>query len=323
MSVLVISAGLQTTIQDRGRFGYRHLDVGSAGVLDPFSSLIANRLVGNADGAAVIEICLGGPTLQFTEAARIALCGAQIEASANDRELPGWRRVDLAEGSVLKLGACRRGARAYLAVAGGFDIAPVLGSRSTDLRGGFGGLDGRALAAGDVLAIKASDHRLQNRFEVDRRWIDPAPDLDFIQPTEVRVLAGRDALRESQQLHAGEWQIDAASNRQGLRLQGPRLALADPGERVSEPVMPGTLQLPPDGQPILLLADAQTHGGYPRIAHAIAADLPRLAQLRPGDCLRLLPCTRADAQRLLDDRRQRLARMAIAIDQVPARSELR
>lgn len=323
MSVVVISAGLQTTIQDRGRFGYRHLGVGSAGALDPFSSAIANRLVGNADGEAVIEICLSGPTLQFARAARIALCGAQIEASADGRELPSWRRVDLAEGSVLKLGACRRGARAYLAVAGGFDLEPVLGSRSTDLRGGFGGLDGRALAAGDALAIKAGGHRVLNRFEVDRRWIDPAPDLDFIQPAVVRALIGRDALREPQQLHASEWQVGAASNRQGLRLQGPQLALADPGERVSEPVMPGTLQLPPDGQPILLLADAQTHGGYPRIAHAIAADLPRLAQLRPGDCLRLLPCTPVLAQRLLNDQRQRLARMAIAIDQTPTRSELR
>ena len=323
MSVVVKSAGLQTTIQDRGRFGYRHLGVGCAGALDPFSSVIANRLVGNADGEAVIEICLSGPTLQFARATRIAVCGAQIEASADGRELPGWRRVDLAEGTVLKLGACRRGARAYLAVAGGFDIATVLGSRSTDLRAGFGGLDGRALAAGDVLAINAGDHAAANRFEVDRRWIDPAPDLDFIQPTEVRVLAGRDALREPQQLHASEWQVGAASNRQGLRLQGPRLALADPVERVSEPVMPGTLQLPPDGQPILLLADAQTHGGYPRIAHAIAADLPRLAQLRPGESLRLVPCTRADARRLLDDQRQRLSRMAIAIDQVPPRSELR
>ncbi|SFN25801.1 5-oxoprolinase subunit C family protein [Dokdonella immobilis] len=323
MSIGILAAGLQTTIQDRGRPGYRHLGVGSAGALDPFSSMIANRLVGNADGEAVIEICLTGPTLQLARAARIALCGAQIEATADGREVPGWRRVDLEEGSVLKLGACRRGARAYLAVAGGFDLAPVLGSRSTDLRAGFGGLDGRALAAGDVLAIKAGHHRALNRFEIDRRWIDPAPDLDFNQPAVVRVLAGHDALREPQQLFAGEWQVGAASNRQGLRLQGPCLALADAGERVSEPVMPGTLQLPPDGNPILLLADAQTHGGYPRIAHAIATDLPRLAQLRPGESLRLLPCTRAMAQHLHNDQRQRLARMAIAIDQAPALNELR
>ena len=313
MSVVVLAPGMLSSVQDRGRKGWRHLGVGSSGALDSLSFSIANRLVGNAADTAAIEITLTGPRLRFTEAARIAICGARIDASLDGQPLPGWRRIDIPAASELRLGACRTGARAYLAVSGGFQAEVVLDSLSTDLRAGFGGIDGRALKVGDRLTIGDGFRPPCDQANIDTRWIDPAADLDFSSPAIIHVLPGGDALADEDALFASEWQIGNASNRQGLRLQGTPLRIADTRERISEPVFPGTLQLPADGQPILLLADAQTHGGYPRIGHVIRADWPRLAQLRPGDRLRFVRCNEVEAQRLLIAQRQRLARMAIAI----------
>ncbi|HET9032353.1 MAG TPA: biotin-dependent carboxyltransferase family protein [Dokdonella sp.] len=313
MSIVVLAPGMLSSVQDHGRCGWRHLGVGRSGALDSLSFSIANRLVGNATDMAVIEITLTGPRLRFAESARIAICGARIDASLDGQSLPGWRRIDIPAASELHFGACRSGVRAYLAVAGGFLVNSVLDSQSTDLRAGFGGIEGRALKADDQLIIGDGFRPQCDQVNIDTRWIDPAPDLDFSNPSIIRVLPGSDALDDDDALFADKWTVGNASNRQGLRLQGTPLRIADPRERISEPVLPGTLQLPSDGQPILLLADAQTHGGYPRIGHVIRADWPRLAQLRPGDALRFVRCGARQAQQLLNEQRQRLARMAIAI----------
>ncbi len=316
MSVRVLAPGLLTTVQDIGRFGQRHLGVGLAGALDAYSHAVANLLAGNTADAPTLEITLSGPRLLFEHATRIALCGADIDAHAGAVAIPGWRPAWLPSGTTLVLGGCRRGARAYLAVEGGFEVPRVLGSASTDLRGGFGGPGGRGLRAGDILRIAESGPRVvadpADGLRIAPWWIDPAPDLDFDADATIRVLAGNDATAPPDALFAREWQVAAASNRQGLRLAGGPLHSADPGERVSEPVAPGTIQLPPDGEPIVLLADAQTHGGYPRIGHAIRADWPRLAQLRAGDTVRFAPCTREQARQLRSAQAQRLARIAIA-----------
>lgn len=319
MSVRVLAPGLLTTLQDNGRFGWRHLGVGSAGALDAFSHAIANRLVGNAADALVMEISLQGPRLRFEHVACVALCGADIDAEADGVPLPGWRPVTLPAGSTLVLGACRRGARVYLAIAGGLVVPQVLGSASTDLRGGFGGMRGHALAVGDVLPVATppaasplDDYQAQG-IGIAPWWIDPTADLDFDQPAIIRVLPGRDALDPDDALFNQEWRVGATSNRQGLRLEGAALSLQQPGEPVTEPAAPGTIQLPPGGNPIVLLADAQTHGGYPRIGHAIRADRPRLAQLRPGDAVRFQSCTSQEARRLACEQQQRLARISLAI----------
>jgi biotin-dependent carboxylase-like uncharacterized protein len=313
MSILVLAPGLLSSMQDRGRFGWRHLGIGCSGAVDRYSFSVANLLVGNPMQRAAIEITLSGPRLRFDCAARIAICGASIEASIDGQAIPGWRRIDVAANSELQLGACREGVRAYLAVAGGFDLDACLGSASTDLRAGFGGIDGRALNKGDRLKLADGFRPDGGRTVIDRRWADPADDLDFTKPALVHVLAGHDLLIDTEALFATEWSVGVESNRQGLRLHGTRLAVGDSRERVSEPVMPGTLQLPPDGQPIVLLADAQTHGGYPRIGHVIGADLQRLAQLRPNDRVQFIACTPAEARQKRIAQRQRLARMAIAI----------
>lgn len=314
MSIRVLAPGLLSTLQDGGRHGWRHLGVGCAGALDAFSHAVANRLVGNDADATTLEITLAGPRLRFDRAARIAICGAEIDAHADAVELPGWRRIDLPGRTTLAFGGCSRGARAYLAIAGGFAAPRVLGSAGTDLRGGFGGHDGRALAAGDVLTLADGDAMHVDALTIAPWWIDPTPDLDFARTTLVHVLPGRDALAPADALFAREWRVAPASNRQGLRLLGGALTLSSPREMVSEPIAPGTIQLPPDGRPIVLLADAQTHGGYPRIGHAIAVDHPRLAQLRPGDALRFVPCTPNEARRLACEQRQRMARIGYAVE---------
>lgn len=322
MSLELLAPGLLTTVQDAGRPGWRHAGVGVAGALDGWSLMVANLLVGNAMGAPALEITLAGPALHLHRATTVALCGAAIAAEADGVSLPGWRPVTLPAGATLRLGGCRDGARALLAVAGGIAVDAVLGSASTDLRGGFGGLGGRALRRGDVLAVGEATTPGHchcpgvgtDRVAIAHWWVDPAPDLDLGRDAVLHVLPGRDATAPADALCAQPWRVSAASDRQGLRLEGAALALADPGERASEPVAPGTVQLPPGGAPIVLLGDAQTHGGYPRIGHVIRTDRPRLAQLRPGDAVHFVACDVATAQALAEAQRHRLARMAIAID---------
>ncbi len=311
MSIRVESPGLLTTVQDGGREGWRHLGVGRAGAVDPWSHAVANLLVGNPAVAPALEVTIAGPRLRFEGSARIAICGADIDARVNAVPVPCWRPLAVPPGATLALGACRRGARAYVAVAGGVSVPRILGSASTDLRGGFGGIDGRALAVGDVLHADEGDYT--ETLRIARWWIDSTPDVVFDAPVVVRVLPGSDAPSPPDALFAHEWHVASASDRQGLRLDGPVLQAADVRERISEPVAPGTIQLPSDGHPIVLLADAQTHGGYPRIGHAIRADWPRMAQLRPGDALRFSPCSREDAVRAWRERCQRLARIELAI----------
>lgn len=322
MSVHVLAPGLATTLQDSGRHGLRHLGVGTAGALDPWAHALANRLVGNADEAATLEIALSGPRLRFDPAVRIALCGARIDAQVGDMALPCDRPIDLSPGCELRLGACRSGARAYLAVAGGFALPMVLGSASTDLRGGFGGMRGRALASGDVLPLargadRANAPPAHDAPAIAPWWIDAAHDPDAPPgPPRVRLLPGDAGTAPHGALFARTWRVSASSDRQGLRLQcdeADALRSEDATERISEPVFPGAVQLPPDGNPIVLLADAQTHGGYPRIGHAIRADASTLAQLRPGDALRLEPCTPEQARAALQRQQQRFARIAMAI----------
>jgi biotin-dependent carboxylase-like uncharacterized protein len=313
MHVDVLAAGLLTTVQDHGRHSHRALGIGSAGAVDGFSTRIANLLLGNGPDAAVLEVTLSGPRLRFGQATTIALCGGDVDARCDGVPVPGWRPVHLPAGAELRIGAVRRGCRSYLAVAGGWQVPCVLGSRSTDVRAGLGGLDGRALRAGDRLQAEAWPGPRRRGLQIARWWVEPRPDLDFNRTAVLHVLPGSDVSSPADALFRAAWTIDPASNRQGIRLRGPALVLADPRQRLSEPVMPGTVQLPAGGQPILLLAEAQTIGGYPRLGHVIAADLPRAAQLRPGEPVHFRPIGHDEAWRMHCAQRHRLARMAQAI----------
>lgn len=313
MTLRILSPGLLTTVQDAGRFGWRHLGVAQCGALDPSAAILANRLVGNDAGEAVLELTLQGPTLQFDRAVRLAICGARVlarfESEGGGRHVIEAGRPATLPAGVLRIGALRDGARAWLAIAGGIGVPLVMGSRSTDLRGGFGGIAGRALQGGDELSLRNAPDITCDQPWMPKWWVDPHFDERGLPIRYVPSPQADDA-----QLDGRAWQVSTRSNRQGLRLEGATLESRH-AEQVSAPVAPGTVQLPPDGRPIVLLADAQTVGGYPRLGHVIAADLPRLAQLCPGDTVRFQSCDRQTATQLACAARARVARIALAIEQ--------
>jgi biotin-dependent carboxylase-like uncharacterized protein len=282
----VLEPGLLTTIQDGGRFGFGHLGVPRSGACDPWSLAVANLLVGNEPDHAALELTVAGPTLRALRSCVVGLAGTDLGATVHGgRGLATGRSHALAAGEVVAFPGTANavGARAYVALPGGVDVPDVLGSRSTCLAARFGGLDGRPLRAGDRLASDRDPGDAPDGLV----WIhdhDPEP----IAEAPIRVLPGPDA-GLLDRLAAIHWTVATASDRMGLRLEGPAVPMpGEPGDRRPHGVVPGTIQLPPDGLPIVLLADAQPTGGYPVPAVTISADLHRLGQLRPGMRLRLL-----------------------------------
>lgn len=272
----IIDPGALSSIQDHGRWGRQHLGVSPGGAADPVLASIANRLVGNADDAAVIECTMTGPVLKFCNDARVAWVGWADVSSGKPHEIKAGDRVDL-RGRMCHL-------RGYVAVAGGIGVTEVLGSRSTDLRAVFGGHQGRKLQAGDILPIdKARTAAVSANWHVS--W--PRPDGKMI---EIRYLHGVQAdwfSKEAHRLFSGSlYEISPTSDRTGTRLNGPKLTLKEPREMVSQPVVFGSVQVPPDGQPIVLMSERQTIGGYPQIGHVISADIPKLARAWPGTQVR-------------------------------------
>jgi antagonist of KipI len=295
MEMTVLSPGLLTTVQDLGRSGHRRQGVASGGAVDAFALQVANLLVGNAADAAALEFALTGPRLKFSGDAFIALCGGGFG------DLPDWRLVRVRAGAEISLEKCRAGCRGYLAVAGGLDVPRVLGGCGTDLRGSFGGHEGRALRAGDRLKVKRGaiePHSVRPDAAL-HYFIAPEIRPAYSRSPTVRVVRGTEAGEFSGEFYQHLFTVETHSDRMGLRLAGPQLERrTTAGDLVSSPVAPGTIQVPPDGQPIVLMADAQTLGGYPKIAHAISVDLPLLAQLRPGDTVRFQEVALAEAHRL-------------------------
>jgi antagonist of KipI len=302
VSVQVLDGGLQTTLQDAGRFGHGAVGVGNAGPMDEVALRLANALVGNPIRATALEMTLVGATLQFAQAAVIALTGALLDARCHNGDAVASvamnRPVRLAAGSVLECGRARRGARSYLAVAGAFTVTSMLGSAATDLNAALGPFGGRALRAGDVLETGDAALRTGPGSTPTDALLHLSLPADPARP--LRLIRGShfDALDPDsrRRLFDAPFRVTAASSRVGLRLEGPGLALGRPFEQVSAPVAHGTVQLPPGGQPIVLGAEHPTTGGYPRIAQVAAIDLPRLGQCRPGDVLRFAPIDMADAQ---------------------------
>jgi biotin-dependent carboxylase-like uncharacterized protein len=337
MTVDVLKAGPLSSVQDLGRHGYRHLGVALAGALDPLSFEIANRLVGNLPDAAGLEITMGPVSLRFTQASRIAITGTDFNASLDQENVSSWWSLPVRAGQVLTLRGARRGMRAYLAVAGGIDVPVVMGSRSTDLKAGVGGFGGRTLRDGDLLRI-GTDHATDPVFAPDAPTFGvKAPawsrfvEFDYphqppqyvgtrpVGPTvAVRVLRGHeypqftDTSQEALWTH--HWTITPNSNRVGYRLSGPELERDATHVLRVHAVLPGTIQVPPGGQPIVLLADAQTTGGYPKIGMVISADLWRLAQARLGGALRFVECTQDEAREALRATQRYLTQVTAALE---------
>jgi biotin-dependent carboxylase-like uncharacterized protein len=257
--------------------------------MDRLALMIGNDLVGNAENAAGLELCLPPAAIRFEAACSIALSGADCPARAGGTPLPAGHAIDLAAGTTLELAAATQGARAYLCVAGGIDVPLVLGSRSTDLQARIGGLDGRMIRRGDILAVLPSNSARRSTTGI------------ALPKTSgpIRVMAGPEFAQfdpqARQAFFEASWRVSPQSNRMGYRLEGPALLRRAADELRSHAVFPGIIQVPPGGAPIVLMADAHATGGYPRFATVIAADLGQLAQLAPGASVQFAACTRAVA----------------------------
>jgi antagonist of KipI len=298
--ITVVRPGMLTTVQDRGRWGYQHLGIPVAGPMDAWSFRLANLLVANDEWAPALEVTLIGPHLQAGADLIVAVTGADLSAS-----IPLATPTRLARGEALRFGARRSLTRAYVAVAGGIEVPALLGSRATSLSARLPGLAGRALRAGDVLGsgLKPSGDGKGGRVLFSRGLTgepDPLfPLLTVSDLTPVRFMWGPDRERFGEDTARafvdGTYRLSPDSNRMGYRLAGPALGVEGGGQVLSEASPLGSIQVPPSGQPILLMADRQTSGGYARIGTVITADLPVAGQLGPGDAVRFVPCERDEA----------------------------
>ena len=322
MSVTVIKPGMLSSVQSRGRDGYQHQGLPVAGAMDERAHRLANALAGNEGDPATLEITLTGPTLRFDAPACFALTGADLGATLNGLDIPQLRPLIAHAGDTLAFGARpAAGVRAYLAVHGGFALAPVMGSETTYLRSGFGGFQGRALAKGDEIPLRqplaaGRDLGALQKDLWDLRVYLPAA-LGNKRREFIRFLPGvhwpefsqssRRAFAES------EFRISPQSDRMGYRLLGPALSMHQPRQMLSEAACFGTVQVPSGGEAIILMADRQTTGGYPKIAQIATVDLPALAQYAPGQTLRFQRVELEEAQRLDGERERAFAQLHEAL----------
>lgn len=311
MSVLVVERpGLLTTVQDQGRWGLQHLGVPVSGWMDDWSARLANRLVGNHDGEALLEVTWLGPTLRAEGPVSIAIAGAVFDVTVGGYRTRTPLACPVAAGETIVFGERHRGARAYLAVSGGIAVAPVLGSRATDIRSGLGGLDGRRLQKADRLQIGDSPNG-----GVDNLRSVPPP--SWLGEPGLRVLRASDdsagAHDHFRRLCDAHYRLASASDRTGYRLMADRPLPEAEATLISQPVVTGAIQLPPGGSPLLLMADRQTTGGYAIVAVVAAADLPSAGQLGPGDSCRFMPCTWDEARVAAADREYSLDQIAESI----------
>ncbi len=324
MRLTIRHAGFLTSVQDLGRNGFRRFGVSVGGALDLHALRVANLLVENNETAAGLEITLGGFRSAFDDRRLVAWCGGGFDVRIGTTQLPPGRAGLIQPGEELIVNPPRTGCRAWLAISGGIDVAPVLESRSTDLRAEFGGLDGRALRDGDVIPLGIETNAAQiiaellangriSPWSASADWTTTAreePVLRFIRgtnwncfnPTAHHALVGQ------------AFTVSPDSNRMGARLDGSPLWRNDIGDSISEAVVPGTLQVPSKGKPILLLGDCQTIGGYPKIAQIITVDLPIAAQLRAADRVRFSEVSMAEAHRLLFCRERDLGLFRVGLE---------
>ncbi|KRC84811.1 KipI antagonist [compost metagenome] len=322
MSVTVIKPGMQSSFQDRGREGYQHQGIPVAGAMDERAHRLANALAGNTGDPATLEITLTGPSLRFDAPACFALAGADLGATLNGQDIPLLRPLVARAGDILAFGARpAAGVRAYLAVHGGFALAPVMGSETTYLRSGFGGFQGRALAKGDVIPLRqplaqGRDLGALQKALWDVRVYLPST-LGNKRREAIRFLPGvhwPEFSQSSRRAYAeSEFHISPQSDRMGYRLIGPRLSMNQPRQMLSEAACFGTVQVPSGGEAIILMADRQTTGGYPKIAQIATVDLPALAQCAPGQALRFQRIELEEAQRLDGERERAFAQLHEAL----------
>ncbi|OOM75576.1 biotin-dependent carboxyltransferase family protein [Clostridium sp. BL-8] len=329
MSISVLSPGLLSTIQDLGRSGYQKYGVIVSGAMDTYSARFANISVGNEENEGVLEITLVGPLLKLEKETLFSITGGEFQVTINGKRIQRGRPIYLKEDSILKFSSCKTGCRGYLAIAGGFDVQKVMESKSTYLRAGFGGYEGRALKKGDIINIghKSSKSckiinnlkKIKNEDEfIASNWYIK----DFMksnhEDTVIRVFEDRQFLNVSEEsinkFFSSKFNVDTKSDRMGYRLSGPKVELKEKLEMISEEVSVGTIQIPPDGNPIILLADRQTAGGYPKIAHVAAVDIGKIVQLKPNDKISFQKITLKEAEKLYLKRERYISELKKSIE---------
>jgi antagonist of KipI len=304
----VVKPGLQTTVQDLGRNGFQAYGISPAGAMDSYSMEVANILVGNPSGEAVLEAALIGPQLEALNDLMLAVCGGDFSPTVDGKRVPMWKSILLRKGQVLSIGHCKLGARAYISISGGIDVPSVLDSKSTFVNGRFGGLEGRALQQGDILY---GDPAVRKPF----KSVPPELLPSYKKEIRVRVILGphheRFTERSLQQFLSEEYLLTTKSNRMGLQLKGTKLEHRHGPDIISDAVPLGGIQVPASGQPIILMADRQTTGGYTRIGTVISTDIPKLAQAVPDTIVKFSQTTLQEAQGLYLERRRLLKHMAL------------
>jgi len=305
----VIQPGAFTTVQDLGRYGYQKYGVSISGAMDRFALRVANLLVGNEEGEAAIEATIIGPKLKALGEMRVAFTGADLSPEIDGKPALMWRTLDVPEGSILSFGPPKSGCRAYLAVAGGIDLPLVMGSRSIHTRSNLGG-KGRPLAKGDVIKRKDSGIRIR-----ESRTYQLPEDLVPVygRQWKVRVVLGPQhdyfSRRGIETFLNGEYEITPQADRMGYRLKGPKIEHKGGSDILTDATPPGSIQVPGDGMPIILLADGQTTGGYSKIATVASVDQDLLAQARPGDKVWFQRITISEAHRLLAEMEKKIVEL--------------
>jgi antagonist of KipI len=307
--IKVIKPGLQTTVQDLGRYGYQQFGVSPSGAMDTYSLIVANLLVGNKIDEAGLEASFTGPTIEAQSDMVMSICGGDFLPTVDGQAVGLWRSFLIKKGQVLSVGQCKQGARTYIAIAGGINVPSVLQSKSTFLNGSFGGYEGRALKKGDTLYGYPT---IRKPF----KFVHPDLIPEYKKQLEVRVMRGPHHHLFTEQsvskFFNEEYRITSQSNRMGYQLIGPKLQHVKGPDIISDPLPLGGIQVPASGQPIILMADHQTTGGYTRIGTVISVDIPRLAQAVPDTRIRFTEVSLDQAQSLYFKRRSLIKRLALA-----------
>ena len=298
--VKIVAPGLLTTIQDAGRYRYQQSGMSVSGVMDSFSHRTANILVGNSQDEAVLEATLTGPTLEFLGDSAVAVTGAVAAVMLNGRPAAMWQSLPVKQGDVLSFGPITGGARLYIAFAGGIDVPVVMGSKSTYIKARVGGLEGRALKAGDVLALNPLGIKVES---IASKAAHPRFIPEYSSKITLRVVLGpQDDYFTSEGIETflnTPYTVTNECDRMGYRLEGEAIAHKDGGDIISDGIVMGAVQVPGNGKPIILMADRQTTGGYTKIATVISADLPLVSQARPGNTLHFQAVSVEEAQEIL------------------------
>ncbi len=305
-NILIIKGGLLSTLQDGGRIGYQQFGIPVAGAMDQYALQLGNMLVGNHRLEAGIEFTLVGPTIKFNDNRVFAITGGDFQPTLNGRAINMYQSIGATEGDELKFSSVKTGCRGYLTIAGGFDVEKVMGSLSTYLRGGFGGFGGEKLKDGDLIPLNP----ISGSGVLEVREIPAEMIPKYNKKRNIRVIMGSEVDGFSEKgirtFLEEEYVLSNQCDRMGYRLEGPLIQHVKGADIVSGGINLGAIQVPGDGKPIIMMVDHQTTGGYTKIANVISTDIPYLAQMKPGDCIRFEEVTVEEAHQLLHQQENKI-----------------